>query len=146
MVVRDGERGSWRRLEGEPSEKYQESFDDPPLDVADPQPVTTKRPRSRSSSQDDERDAKRARVSASSPCLAPVVNHIAQAILTSGSENSTLDGTGDIFLTEGFRQRWCRCECVSVTSSSGFFGMTEWFAVSTIATGAFIFARRRGHL
>lgn len=123
MVVRDGERGSWRRLEEEHSENSQEGFDDPPLDVADPQPVTTKRPRSRSS-QDDEPDAKRARVSASSPCLAPTVSHVAQGILdnqVSTSENSALDGTGDIFLTEGFRQRWCRCERVSVTSPSRFF-------------------------
>jgi E3 ubiquitin-protein ligase UBR7 len=148
MVVRDGERGSWRRLEEEPLEKSQGSFDGPPLDVADPQPVTTKRPRSRSS-QDDEPDAKRAKVSASPPCLAPAVNHIAQAIFdnqTYGPENAVLDGTGDIFLTEGFRQRWCRCEHVSVTIRLDSVEMTEWFAVSTIVTGTFIFARRRGHL
>ncbi|KAG8221517.1 hypothetical protein J3R82DRAFT_1732 [Butyriboletus roseoflavus] len=113
MVVRDGERGSWRRLEEVSPGKSQESFDEPLLDVADSRSVTIKRPRSRSSSQDDEPELKRTRTSASSPCLAPAVNRIAQAIFEnqpSGLENSTFDGAGDIFLTEGFRQRWCRCE------------------------------------
>jgi len=124
MVVREGGRGSWRRLEGDPLERSQGSCDEPPLDVADHQLVTTKRPRSRSSSQDDEPEAKRTRVSASPPCLAPAANHLAQTIFdkkTSGSENSTLDGAGDIFLTEDFRQRWCRCERVSVSCLSRFF-------------------------
>lgn len=117
MVVRDGERGPWRRLEGDPPGKSQGCFDEPPLDVADPQPVTIKRPRSRCSSQDDEPEPKRARTSASSTCLAPAVNDVAQALFdnqTSASENSTFHGTGDIFLTEGFRQRWCQCEHVGV--------------------------------
>lgn len=117
MVVRDGQRGSWRRLEGDPPGELQECFDEPLLDAEDPQPVTIKRPRSHSSSQDDQPEPKRARTSASSPCLAPAVNHVVQAIFdnqASGSEDSTFHGTGDIFLTEGFRQRWCRCERVSV--------------------------------
>ncbi|KAH0828677.1 hypothetical protein J3R83DRAFT_3044 [Lanmaoa asiatica] len=108
MVARDGERGSWQKLEGDLSGKSQDCFDEPSLGVAGPQLVAIKRPRSRSSSQDDEPDTKRARTSASSLCLAPAVNHIAQAIFdnqTSESENSTPNGTGDIFLTEGFRQR-----------------------------------------
>lgn len=123
MVVRDGEQDSWQRLEGNSPEKSQGSSDEPSLDVTEPQPVTIKRPRSRSS-QDDEPEAKRTRVSVSPPCLAPAVNHIAQAIFddkTSGSESSTLKGTGDIFLTEGFRQRWCRCERVSARNLSRFF-------------------------
>ncbi|KAF8554501.1 hypothetical protein OG21DRAFT_1597299 [Imleria badia] len=113
MVVRDGEQGSWQRLDGNSPEKAQGTSNEPSLDVTDPQPVTIKRPRSRSSSQDNEPEAKRTRVSMSPPCLAPVVNHIAQAIFDnkmSGSESSSPEGTGDIFLTEGFRQRWCRCE------------------------------------
>lgn len=141
MVVRDGERGSWRRLEGDSPGKSQESSDEPLLDVADPQPVTIKRPRSRSSSQGDEPEPKRTRTSASSPCLAPAVNSIAQAIFEnqpSGSENSTFNGTGDIFLTEGFRKRWCRCERVSAASLFRFHLKRNnvWFAVSTVATGA----------
>ncbi|KAG6371256.1 hypothetical protein JVT61DRAFT_9721 [Boletus reticuloceps] len=112
-VVRDVERGSWKRLEGDPSAESQGSFHEPSLDVADPEAATTKRPRSRSSSQNDEREAKRTRVSESPLCLAPAVNPIAQAIFdnkTSGSKDSTHEGIGDIFLTEGFRERWCRCE------------------------------------
>ncbi|GJJ13276.1 hypothetical protein Clacol_007527 [Clathrus columnatus] len=55
---------------------------------------------------------------ATSICIAPLMNPIAQLILT-GSEktgkklevdsNQTLLGHGDIFLTEGWRDRWCKC-------------------------------------
>ena len=114
MVVRDGERGAWKRLQGDPLEKPEDTCDEPSLDVADFQPIATKRPRSRSASQDDEPETKKARVSAQ-PCLAPAVNLVAQAIFgASRSENSSFQGTGDIFLTEGFRERWCRCERVSI--------------------------------
>ncbi|KZT70600.1 hypothetical protein DAEQUDRAFT_725137 [Daedalea quercina L-15889] len=71
--------------------------------------------------------AKRPRVStessASPPCLAPPANSVAQEILSSSPshlENGGADsdaavgstplGDGDVFLTEGWRERWCRCE------------------------------------
>lgn len=123
MVVRDGERDAWQRLEGETPEASQGSAGGSPLDVVDPQAGVIKRPRSCSSSQDDGPEAKRPRTSASSPCLAPAVNPIAQAIFenrASGAEDSSPNGAGDIFLTEGFRERWCRCERVSAASPSRF--------------------------
>lgn len=116
MVVRDGEQGAWQRLEGESLETSREDCEEPSLDVTGTPAASTKRPRSLSSSQDGEPDAKRTRVSTFTPCLAPAVNRFAQTILDdnmSGSANPTHKGTGDIFLTEGFRERWCRCERVS---------------------------------
>ncbi|KAF8587623.1 hypothetical protein K439DRAFT_1385634 [Ramaria rubella] len=59
-----------------------------------------------------------------SSCLAPPVNPTAQHVLnrlhtqnansmSSASDSSTI-GSGDIFLTDGWRERWCRCpECFS---------------------------------
>lgn len=113
MVVRVGEGGPWTRLDGDPPGQNHGCSDETPLDVADPNAVPIKRSRSPSVAQDDEPEPKRARISASSPCLAPAVNPVAQAILAkqaSGSEKLAYNGTGDIFLTEDFRQRWCRCE------------------------------------
>ncbi|KAG7095206.1 hypothetical protein E1B28_005981 [Marasmius oreades] len=64
-----------------------------------------------------ERNAKRQRVSPSSsssssePCLAPSSSHQSDKIYTGirDSEHLATLGTGDIFLTEGFRDRWCQC-------------------------------------
>lgn len=66
----------------------------------------------------DESSSKRARVAAeeskggSSPCLAPPKHSLAQTILDKillDPTNNEL-GSGDVFFTEGFRERWCRCE------------------------------------
>ncbi|KAJ3569823.1 hypothetical protein NP233_g4802 [Leucocoprinus birnbaumii] len=47
-------------------------------------------------------------------CLAPPSNPVASRIFAGGLkaalDSSTSLGTGDIFLTEGFRDRWCRCD------------------------------------
>ncbi|KAK2460000.1 hypothetical protein APHAL10511_008006 [Amanita phalloides] len=44
-------------------------------------------------------------------CLVPPPNAISQTIFTDLSAAKTLSlGTGDLFLTEGFRDRWCHCE------------------------------------
>lgn len=58
-----------------------------------------------------------------SPCLAPSPNPLAQRVLshiedaaTSSADNLNSGGphgAGDVFLTEGFRGRWCRCHMVS---------------------------------
>lgn len=47
-------------------------------------------------------------------CLAPPINAKAQRILnriasTVDHANDQIYGQGDIFLTDGWRQRWCRC-------------------------------------
>ncbi|KAF9223157.1 hypothetical protein BS17DRAFT_755026 [Gyrodon lividus] len=114
MVVRDREQGSWRKLEGESLGSSHGSPDNSPVDIDDPQPSTIKRPHSRSSSQDNERKPKRPRTLASSPCLAPAMNPIAEAIFNDQSRDlkasGSSQGTGDVFLTEGWRQRWCRCD------------------------------------
>ncbi|KAG9311443.1 hypothetical protein JVU11DRAFT_8558 [Chiua virens] len=113
MVVRDGERGAWRRLEGDLLGEPQGGADEAQLNVVDAQSTIDKRPRSHSSSQDDGPEPKRVKTSASSPCLAPALNQIAQALFEdqkSGLARSTIEGTGDVFLTDDFRQRWCRCE------------------------------------
>ena len=58
------------------------------------------------------------------PCLAPPINSAAQQVLSRlhdrvslgpvpGEAASGLFGEGDIFLTEGWRERWCRCPKVT---------------------------------
>lgn len=52
-------------------------------------------------------------------CAAPSQNSIAGQIFTAANKKVDLAerlGTGDIFLTEGFRERWCRCSSVSLIS------------------------------
>ena len=78
-----------------------------------------KRPLSPSSSAADGPEAKRAKSSpdvaaSSSPCLAPPQDPLAQLILASleGPDHDTSLGTGDVFFTLGFRERWCRCASV----------------------------------
>ncbi len=66
----------------------------------------------------EETSSKRVRVAAgeskgrSSPCLAPSKNPLAQAILDKMILDPTNNelGSGDVFFTEGWRERWCRCE------------------------------------
>lgn len=77
--------------------------------------VITGQKRTRSSSISDGPQTKRARdseteISQGQPCLAPPLNPIAQKTLSEAgaSEVSSL-GSGDIFLTDGWRDRWCRC-------------------------------------
>jgi E3 ubiquitin-protein ligase UBR7 len=69
----------------------------------------------------DEPAAKRARTasassSAAKPCLAPPVEPTAQAAYTTAELDwDTALCTGDVFLTEKFRERWCRCDSVRST-------------------------------
>ena len=81
MLVRDA--GAWTRLDHDPSDAS-----------ADEAPTTGKRPARTS----QEPDAKRPRIEG---CTAPPANPRAKVALDAG--------TGDVFLTEGFRERWCRC-------------------------------------
>ncbi|KAG6867849.1 hypothetical protein C0993_010304 [Termitomyces sp. T159_Od127] len=115
MVVRDTPTEPWRRL-----------LDKPPI-TEDPDPISitstntadeptagSKRPLSPSSA--DCSDAKRLRgsfqvpVPSSTYCLAPDPNIMAQKIYQQldAPVNASL-GTGDLFLSGGFRDRWCRC-------------------------------------
>ncbi len=107
----------------------------------EPAKTTTGEKRGRSPSpQEDGPQTKRARASPSAEhsnpslkeestasqsqhkCLAPPLNEAAQRILSvkhSSDANPDLEGAGDVFLTEGFRERWCRCPTVSTSANSG---------------------------
>ncbi|KAG5652551.1 hypothetical protein H0H81_004612 [Sphagnurus paluster] len=113
MVTRDSITEPWRCLEdGTPAEPV----DVDRLDDVEGLSIGTKRPLSPSDL--DAPDAKRSRFSsptfmpATKPhqCLAPRLNPTAQKIfaqLDSPADSSL--GTGDLFLSEDFRRRWCRC-------------------------------------
>ncbi|KAJ7267385.1 hypothetical protein C8J57DRAFT_364703 [Mycena rebaudengoi] len=103
-VVRQDVSSPWTRLGDEKTSEQE------PVVVADPDdapPNTgTKRP---SSPPADEPPSKRARGSADQ-CLAPPANTLAQEAYADATPDwDTALGTGDIFLTDNFRDRWCRC-------------------------------------
>lgn len=56
-------------------------------------------------------------------CLAPPVQQRAQEILSHVAADPPYYeyGSGDIFLAEGWRERWCRCSSVSVDELSKMF-------------------------
>ncbi|KAG6865452.1 hypothetical protein C0991_002375 [Blastosporella zonata] len=110
MVVRDAPTESWRRLiEEEPHTAVD------PLDIvydAVDLALGTKRPLSPSNL--GAREAKRLRVSpvpsSATLCLAPDSNPIAQKIYEQlDAPASASLGAGDLFLSENFRDGWCRC-------------------------------------
>lgn len=116
MVVRDGPTDPWRRLEGKWEEEVE--VEDVQMDGSTSVKAGMKRP---STATDvGLPDAKRPKSSSnldnssSTACLAPPQDSIAGKVLTEleATGNSVL-GTGDIFLTAGFRDRWCRCMTVS---------------------------------
>lgn len=98
MVVRDSEDSPWRKLG---------DIDD---SLAGP---GQKRSRSHSfHSEAPERKKQHVLPESSSPCLAPAPNLIAQAIFQGSQQPSDTKvalGEGDVFLTDGWRGRWCRC-------------------------------------
>jgi len=120
MVVRNNPAHPWRRLEArmdqpEPEAEVRRDDSRSPIrsGVKRPLTPTTAVP-----------VAKRPRPDAEYPlptvaCLAVPQNLIAQQILSNlaTADGSISLGTGDIFLKEGFRDRWCRCSSVRVTSS-----------------------------
>lgn len=117
IVARDDANDTWRRLEGNSPSEPDGHHDDSLVDIDDARPVSiAKRPRS--SSPGEEREAKRPRTTTSSPCLAPPVNTISEVIYTNLAPDLKVSrsslGAGDVFLTEGWRQRWCRCSHVSL--------------------------------
>ncbi|PPR01204.1 hypothetical protein CVT26_016085 [Gymnopilus dilepis] len=114
MVVRDTPADRWRRLEVS-SQTGEEvvQVDDDPQDVS---MLGTKRPSSPSAL--DEPKAKRPKnvrdgePVSSFTCLAPAQDPLAQKIMSASNkwEPETSLGTGDIFFTLGFRDRWCHCD------------------------------------
>ncbi|KAG6890333.1 hypothetical protein C0992_002316 [Termitomyces sp. T32_za158] len=115
MVVRDTPAEPWRRLLDKPPP----TEDPDPISItntntADEPTVGSKRPLSPSNA--DCSDAKRLRGSFQVPipsntyCLAPDSNIMAQKIYQQLDAPKTASlGTGDLFLSGGFRDRWCRC-------------------------------------
>jgi E3 ubiquitin-protein ligase UBR7 len=116
MVVRDTVSDSWRILKGDSTDSKNL------IQVEDAYASASsgdKRPLSPSAL---EPDAKRTKslsntpLSQSKPCLAPPQDILARKIFDdfrlSGSSSSL--GTGDIFCTFNFRERWCHCDSVSI--------------------------------
>lgn len=114
MIVRDDPTSPWRRLGEEPA--ADESVD---VEIL-PGFSTVGVKRALSPSDFNVPDAKRARGTSQAPirtsgsCLAPKRNTLAQRIIENRDNTASSLGTGDVFLTENFRERWCRCASVGV--------------------------------
>ncbi|KAI0635177.1 hypothetical protein C8Q77DRAFT_1053681 [Trametes polyzona] len=134
MVVRSTEDEPWSIIgKEEPKEVAQvdiEGRDEKPAPDTPSSPAVGEK-RERSPAKEQEPEAKRARVSPepssaspSSPCLAPPQDPRVSGLLTKLDGNSPAEdagepavngsdrylGAGDVFLTEGWRDRWCRCK------------------------------------
>ncbi|KAL6303793.1 hypothetical protein BKA93DRAFT_325400 [Sparassis latifolia] len=114
MVVRDSPSDKWRIIGDEDAGSSTVE-----VDIAEPGSSAGEK-RAHSPTKPDAPDAKRARLSpvalSSQPCLAPAMNPRAQELLSSqesrddeGLQAFSPLGCGDVFLTEGWRERWCRC-------------------------------------
>ncbi|KAJ3537031.1 hypothetical protein NMY22_g5770 [Coprinellus aureogranulatus] len=104
MVVRDTPEASWQRIGDVPSESQEDHV------IVDEETLNTGSKRRLPSSSTDVPEAKRPRGSLSSSvkCLAPPAHPLARKVLEQSSTSEL--GTGDIFLTDGFRDRWCNCD------------------------------------
>jgi E3 ubiquitin-protein ligase UBR7 len=121
MIVRDDPTGPWKRLGDPVLCATDESID---VDTS-PESSIIGVKRALSPSNSDIPDPKRARGISQAParpsdlCLAPKPNSAAQRIITNRDTPIEASlGTGDIFLTENFRERWCRCTSVSMPTST----------------------------
>jgi len=127
MVIRDDPTDPWRTYCGSNTSHDNEADIGSVLfEVVETTGATVtgiKRPRSpRSLSSTDVPEAKRPRESSgSSNCRAPTPDPIALKVLAlcNCSNADTSLGNGDVFLTEGWRERWCRCS--SCMASLGAF-------------------------
>jgi len=80
--------------------------------------------RSRATSEDDGPASKRMRLdgdneissSSVSPCLAPIPSEEIQSLLGRMEEGDYELFAGDLFLTDDFRDRWCKCSSVRPTN------------------------------
>ena len=111
MVVRDDASAPWKVL-GDAREG--EEGDNEDIDTT---AAGTKRARPPSSGNIPEAKRPRPSEGLSTSCLAPPPNPVAQNIfaLRNSVDNSASLGMGDVFLTEGWRERWCRCLSVGST-------------------------------
>ncbi len=121
MVVRDTPQQPWKVIGKEPEE-------DDDVDIHETATVVAGNKRPHPDPSVDGPEAKRPRPSEvyptppptnghSSPCLAPPLNPAAQGVLAvapksdCGVDPQSL-GAGDVFLTDGWRERWCKCNSV----------------------------------
>lgn len=107
-VVRDSQEGEWH-VTSETS-----SDDETQPDVTESSSAGVKR--SLHDPLENEQPTKRARTTPSDAalaCLAPPINAAMSQVYIS-LENATTPeasfGAGDVFLTEGWRDRWCKCD------------------------------------
>ncbi|KAI6026601.1 hypothetical protein BKA83DRAFT_4245427 [Pisolithus microcarpus] len=119
MVVRDDESSPWKTVDGDvlPAAALNHTNSDSPLEVdGSESPFILERHSSSPHARGEERETKRRKISnpSLSRCLAPPASSIAKAIYECKPQGSRVWGshlgTGDVFLTEGWRQRWCRCD------------------------------------
>ncbi|KAI0700330.1 hypothetical protein BC835DRAFT_1502676 [Cytidiella melzeri] len=121
MVVRTSPQENWRVIGQSEGEEERVEIDG--------EGSVTGEKRGRSPSEQDGPQTKRARASQGaemekspaaiikperpmSTCLAPNAHKAAQALVSTNDtslEMTGLEGAGDVFLTEGFRDRWCKC-------------------------------------
>lgn len=135
MVVRSSETEPWQVVGQEDTKEAAsvdiESKDEKPTEDVSNVPAAGEK-RERSPTKEGEPQAKRARVSAEAetppPCLAPPQDPRISRLLSDSQPNTSNDdapaslpgsaeeymGCGDVFLTEGWRDRWCHCKSVSV--------------------------------
>lgn len=117
MVIRDDENSPWKKYEGDCPDGPSGSCntDDSLIQIGHTESPPESACRDPCSAS-EERAAKRRKISdtLSSTCLAPPINLIAKAIFECESPDSNMVGStlgaGDIFLTDGWRRRWCRCD------------------------------------
>jgi len=111
MIVRDSVTDSWRILNGDPADSEEL------IQVENGHTSASsgvKRPLSPSALE--EPDAKRVKGLSNTgplqlkPCLAPSQGSLARKIVDGLSDSIYSLGTGDIFCTFNFRERWCHCD------------------------------------
>jgi E3 ubiquitin-protein ligase UBR7 len=115
MVVRDSPEKLWKCLEADRAELTNENV----TEISESSEIGMKRPRPGGA---DGPQPKRPRVPSTlaNMCLAMPVNAVAQKIFADlSTAKSPCLGTGDLFLKEGFRDRWCRCKTVSKLTTNG---------------------------
>ncbi|TCD69313.1 hypothetical protein EIP91_008069 [Steccherinum ochraceum] len=131
MVVRDTPSSPWKVIGADELSGDKENVD---VAVNGDSGAVAGQKRPRSQSEGDGVQAKRPREEAETSevktqqiCLAPSPNTMVKEILSSlGSSQQSPLGAGDVFLTEGFRERWCRCsECLPILEAHQYLLETE---------------------